>query len=170
MSEPFAPPGTHPQPDLSPSPGPAYGPGWRPVQHSTHGTPGQAWAPQQPFTAAPKQGNGLAITAIVIGGLALLGVLGLAAFMAVGIATTPSWVLEGEVAVVDKAVQGPELEKALTSTIEADGSLVGEMVCPARSQVGQGLVSVCHGSVDDWDWTGVVVFEDDTGTFIVNQL
>jgi hypothetical protein len=103
-------------------------------------------------------------------GLALLAVLGLAAFMGLSTVTAPTWVLQGEVTVVDKGVQGPELEQALGSIIEDDGSYVGQIVCPQRSQVGQGLVSVCHGTVDDWDWTGVVVFEDDDGTFIVNQL
>lgn len=161
MSNPFAPPG--PQP-------PSQGQFAPPVPQGMYGGSGPMWAPQQPFAPAPKQGNGLAITAIVLSGLALLSVLGMAAFMAVGVASGPSWVLEGRVTVVDKGVQGPELEQALTSTIEDDGSYVGEIVCPARSQVGQGLVSVCHGSVDDWDWTGVVVFEDDLGTFIVNQL
>jgi hypothetical protein len=130
---------------------------------------GPTWTPQ-PIAPAPRQGNGLAITAVVLSGLALLGVLGLAAFMAVGTAMAPSWVLAGHVTVVAGSVEGAELEQALTSVIEDDGSFVGEIVCPASSPVGQGLVSVCHGSVDDWDWTGVVVFEDDSGSFIVNQL
>ena len=185
MSNPFAPPGHQPQPPhgqfappaqsqftppvQAPPAHPSQGGFAQPVPQDMYAGSGPMWAPQ-PFAAAPKRGNGLAITAIVMSGLALLAVLGMAAFMAVGTATAPSWVLQGEVTVVDKGVQGPELERALTSIIEDDGSYVGEIACPVRSQVGQGLVSVCHGSVDDWDWTGVVVFEDEAGTFIVNQL
>jgi len=182
MSNPFAPPGSQPQPSqgpfappAQPSVQPAPGQFAQPVPQGTYpqgmyGGSGPMWTQQQPFAPAPRQGNGMAITAIVLSGLAIVCVIALAAFMGMGAAMGPSWVLEGSVAVVDKGVQGPELEKALTSTIEDDGSYVGEIECPARSAVGQGLVSVCHGSVDDWDWTGVVVFEDDLGNFIVNQL
>jgi hypothetical protein len=169
MSNPFAPPtppGAYPQPG--------------------HGAGGQMWASPQTgalpqtgvlpqlgvppqFGAAPKQGNGLAIAAVVMSGLALLGVIGLAVFFFVVAGSGGSWVLEGEVAVVDHGVADLQLEQALTDALEEDGSFVDGIRCPPRSQVGQGLVTVCRGSVDGWDWTGVVVFEDDSGSFIVTE-
>jgi hypothetical protein len=162
---PFGPPQTDP-----------YGAPPQPIQHAYPPSPQQQWhAPQpfpgtQPFQAPPQRGNGLAVTAIVLSGLALLGVLGLAAFFAFGATMGPSWVLPGEVAVSGTSVGGAELEEALVDLVEDDGGMVDEISCPDSSRVGQGLVTVCHGSVDGWDWTGVVVFEDADGAFIVNQL
>jgi len=118
----------------------------------------------------PRPGNGLAIAAVVMSGLALLGVLGFGLFMGVGMATAPSLVLQGDVTPTGTTVAGTELESALTRAVEDDGGQVDEISCPDTSAVGQGLVTVCHGSVDGFDWTGVVVFEDESGTFIVNPL
>ena len=195
MSNPFAPPGPqpqqqpsqqppHPQPHQDPfaqpaqghysSPGqgpfaqPAQGQFAPPVPQATYGGSGPMWAPQ-PFAHAPKGGNGLAITAIVMSGLALLSVLAMATFIFVGSGGSGGWVLSGKVTVVDKGVADLALQDALMAAIEDDGGTVDDLECPLRSQVGQGLVTVCHGSVDGWDWTGVVVFEDDDGTFIVTE-
>jgi hypothetical protein len=158
MSNPFAPPGPQPQ-------APQFG---QPVPQATYGGSGPMWAPQ-PLAPAPKGGNGLAITAIVLSGLALLSVLAMAAFIFVGSGGPGGWVLSGKVTVVDKGVADIALQDALTAAIEDDGGSVERLECPLRSQAGQGLVTVCHGSVDGWDWTGVVVFEDDDGTFIVTE-
>ena len=167
---------------FSPPQGNPYGPPppaqpaavMQPAQHpwplQGYPTSPQQWHPVQPFQATPqKHGNGLAVTAIVLSALALLGVLGLGIF-AVGASMGPSWVLAGKVEVSGASVAGADLEAALGEVIEDDGSLVDEIGCPDSSAVGQGLVTVCHGSVDGWDWTGVVVFEDAQGAFIVNQL
>jgi hypothetical protein len=134
--------------------------------------PAQAWnQPVVPaYGAPPRQRNGLAIAAIAISVVSLLASLGMAAFIAIGAAAGPSWVLSGEVRPTGTSVPAADLESALTTLIEDDGSPVDEIVCPASSAVGQGLVAVCHGSVDDFDWTGIVVFEDESGTFTVNQL
>ena len=126
------------------------------------------WAPQ-PFAPAPKQGNGLAVTAIVLSGLALVSVLAMAAFIFLAPGGSGGWVLSGEVTPIDNGVTDVALRDSLVSLIEDDGGSVDEIECPPRSQVGQGLVTVCHGSVDGWAWTGVVVFEDDDGTFIVTE-
>lgn len=184
MSNPFAPPGPQPQPPQDPFAPPAQrqfapvaqgafaqpAPGQfaQPVPQATYGGSGPTWAPQ-PFPPAPKGGNGLAITAIVMSGLALLSVLAMAAFIFLGSGGSGGWVLSGKVTVVDKGVSDLALQDALVTVIEDDGGSVDDLECPLRSQVGQGLVTVCHGSVDGWDWTGVVVFEDDDGTFIVTE-
>lgn len=183
MSNPFAPPGPQPPPSqgtyVPPVPGPAAqpvaGPAAQPAPQHAYAAPqdgyaasGPMWAPQ-PFTPAPRQSNGLAITAMVLSGLALLSVLAMAAFLFLGPGGSGSWVLSGTVTPIDKGVTDLPLEEALGQVIEDDGGSVDELECPARSQVGQGLVTVCHGSVDGWDWTGVVVFEDDAGSFIVTE-
>ena len=175
-TSPFAPPGPQPQPH------PQDPQAWAPVQQPGYAAPapsgaphqpfapGAPGAPHQPFVPAPKGGNGLAITAIVLSGLALLGVLAMAAFFFVAAtAGSGGYVLSGEVTVIDKGASDGDLQQSLITAIEDDGGSVDELSCPLRSQVGQGLVTVCHGSVDGFDWTGVVVFEDDKGSFIVTE-
>lgn len=169
-SNPFAPPGHQPQPQPQHQAAPQDPQAWAPVQQTGYAAPLPPGAPQQGFAPAPKAGNGLALTAIVLSGLALLGVLAMAAFFFVGpFMGGGSYVLAGEVTVVDKGASHSDLQESLVTAIEDDGGSVDEIVCPERSQVGQGLVTVCHGSVDGFDWTGVVVFEDDEGTFIVTE-
>lgn len=165
MSNPFAPPGPQPPTWQGPFAAPAPGQAAPQDAYAAHG---QAWAPQA-FTPAPRQRNGLAITAIVLSGLALLSVLAMAAFLFFGPGGSGTWVLSGQVTPIDKGVTDVALQEALGRVIEDDGGSVDELECPVRSQVGQGLVTVCHGSVDGWDWTGVVVFEDDAGAFIVAE-
>ena len=178
MSNPFAPPGPQPPPAAEPFAPPVPGqfaqyPPQQAQQAPQHpqgpyAAPGQMWAPQ-PFAPAPKQSSGLAITAIVISGLALLSVLAMALFAFFGPGGSGTWVLSGTVTPIDKGVTDEALQKALGIALDDDGSSVDTLVCPVRSQVGQGLVTVCHGSVDGLDWTGVVVFEDDAGSFIVTE-
>jgi hypothetical protein len=86
-----------------------------------------------------------------------------------GMMAGSGYALTGEVTVVDKGASYSDLQDALTAVVEDDGGSVDEIVCPERSQVGQGLVTVCHGSVDGFDWTGIVVFEDDEGSFVVTE-
>ena len=175
-SNPFGPPGHQSQPGSPSQPGyPSQQPpqdpqAWAPVQQTGYAAQSPVAAPYPPFAPAPKGGNGLAVTAIVLSGLALLGVLAMAVFFFAGpMLGGGSYVLTGEVTVVDKGASYSALQDALVAAIEDDGGSVDEIVCPERSQVGQGLVTVCHGSVDGFDWTGVVVFEDDEGSFIVTE-
>ncbi|SDP60225.1 hypothetical protein SAMN04489867_3094 [Pedococcus dokdonensis] len=176
-TDPFGPPGHQPpqdpqawapvaQPGYAVPRHPAVPP--HPVAHPGYAGPQHPFAPQ-PFAPAPKGGNGLAVAAVVMSGLALLGVLAIALFIGVGVASGGSPVLTGEVNVVDKGASYSDLQVALTTAVEDDGGTVDEIVCPERSQVGQGLVTVCHGSVDGFDWTGVVVFEDEDGTFVLTE-
>lgn len=163
VSDPFGPPGHQPPP--VPPPAAQQPQSWAPVGQPGYAAAGAPPAPHQPFGPAPKGGNGLAVAAVVMSGLALLGVLAIAAFIAVGVASGGGGALSGAVTVVDKGASYSDLQRSITAAIEDDGGSVDEVVCPERSQVGQGLVTVCHGSVDGFDWTGVVVFEDDEGTF-----
>ena len=168
MSDPFAPPG--PQQPVSQPQAAVAPPQWQ------YPPSGQQWTspvavqsfPQAAFPAQ-KQGNGLAITAVILSGLALVGVLALAVFLFVGPGSGSGLVLTGEVTPVDSGVVAGSLEKELTRVIEDDGGSVDELHCPERSQVGQGLVTVCHGSVDGLDWTGIVVFEEADGRFVLTE-
>lgn len=169
---PYGPPQPPTPPLGSTFPGAGFPPAASASQPYPYPVPGQGWnQPVLPaYGAPPRQRNGLAVAAIAISVVALLATLGMAAFIAVGTMAGPSWVLSGEVRPTGSSVSAADLESALTTLIEDDGSAVGEIVCPGSSAVGQGLVAVCHGSVDDVDWTGIVVFEDESGTFTVNQL
>jgi hypothetical protein len=161
MSSSFPPPGTN-----AAYPAPAAPEG----QPNPWGTAQQWQSPMPMGYQPPRQRNGLAIAAIVMSGLALLGVLGIAVVMGLAVAAGPSYVLQGQVDPIGKTVTGQALSSSLTKVIEDDGGQVDEVTCPDSSAVGQGLVTVCHGSVDGSDWTGVVVFEDESGTFILDEL
>jgi hypothetical protein len=82
----------------------------------------------------------------------------------------PGGALSGQVTPVDKGVASNDLQAELTKIITDDGGSVDTITCPARSEIGQGLVTVCKGSVDGYDWTGIVVFEDAEGTFVLNEV
>ena len=157
MSNPYAPPG-------GPYPGPSH-----PAYPSPPAPPQQAWPPQQPLGYAPPARGGLAIAAVVMSGLALLGVIGMGVFMVVGVAMGPSWALQGSITAINGEVAAAALERELTAVIEDDGGWVDALTCPATSPVSQGSVTVCHGEVDGFDWTGIVVFEDRDGSFTLTQ-
>jgi hypothetical protein len=181
MSDQLTPPGIQPFPAAGSQPGtpapppPNYG---QPTA-AAYGGPstappqGQYWAPTPPpqgYAAPAKRGNGLAITAVVLSALALLVAIGVAIMMVGSSAGGPTGALSGQVTPVDKAVASNDLQAELTKIITDDGGSVDTITCPARSQIGQGLVTVCKGSVDGYDWTGIVVFEDAEGTFVLNEL
>jgi hypothetical protein len=80
-----------------------------------------------------------------------------------------SWALSGAVSPSAGAVTSQVLEDELTTMLEDDGALVDELTCPATSAVGQGETTVCRGDVDGVDWIGIVVFEGDTGEFVLTE-
>ncbi|HEV7147417.1 MAG TPA: DUF4333 domain-containing protein, partial [Pedococcus sp.] len=174
MSEPFTPPGVQPTPGVGSQPAPherhpaaAYpmaptpaGQSWGPPQHPL---------PPQGYLPPSRRGNGLAITAVVLSAVALLVAIVTAVFVVAGISGGPSPALSGRVTPTGTSVAGSDLQTELKRVITDDGGSVDTITCPDRSQVGQGLVTVCKGSVDGFDWTGIVVFEDDAGTFVINE-
>ena len=181
MADELTPPGVQPTAAgiqagaAAPQPTPAYGP-QSPMPHPAGSpTPGQYWSPPSPmgpvaFGEPRRRGNGLAITAMVLSALALLVALGVAAALLFGGPGGPPGALSGQVTPVDQAVASNNLQAELTKIITDDGGSVDTITCPDRSRVGQGLVTVCKGSVDGYDWTGIVVFEDAEGTFVLNEL
>ncbi len=172
MSDPLPPPG----PQLPVAPGNPYAPAAPTFPYAAPPAlpPQPAFAGGQlPHTVPPaRQSNVLAIIALVVSGVALVAVLAMAVFLAVsgGGGGGGAYALHGEVTAVDHGASEFDLEEAIASTVQDDGGSVEEITCPVRSQVGQGLVTVCHGSVDGFDWTGVAVFEDDTGAFVLIEV
>lgn len=78
--------------------------------------------------------------------------------------------LTGQVAVVDGALPGDDLARALRRAVEVDGGVVGRMSCPDTATVGQDVTTVCHAVVDEYEWAMVVFFEDDDGRYTVLPL
>lgn len=180
MADELTPPGVQPtaaatQAGSAPQPTQSYGPP-PPMPHPAGPpAPGQYWTPPPPvspvvFGESRRRGNGLAITAVVLSAVALLVALGVAAALLFGGSGGPAGALSGQVTPVDHGVASNNLQAELTKIITDDGGSVDTITCPDRSAVGQGLVTVCKGSVDGYDWTGIVVFEDAEGTFVLNEL
>lgn len=120
-----------------------------------------------PGDQAPQQGKGLAITAIVLSTLALLGVVVIAAlgalmFFAGGF---DNYTLHGRAETSHGQVGHNELELAIRKAIEDDGGAPSEIECPETSKAGTGLSVMCDTTIDDAGWVAVVVFADDQGEF-----
>jgi hypothetical protein len=146
--------------------------------------PAQYLPPQsywQPSPPAPRQNNGLAITALVVASLALL--IGLSTFVSQIFATLflgifsagggpfggsfggPS--LEGTAPQVatGQAYPGQKLQDEVSRVISNDGSDVGSITCPDTLDVKAGAATVCHGLVDGFESDIKVTFEDGVGHF-----
>jgi hypothetical protein len=121
-------------------------------------------------------GRGLAITAVVLSAVALLGVLAVAFLVLVmtepadeGASTGP---LTGQLPASPHGgqVTGDTLAAAVSARITQDGGDVSRMDCPATAEVGQGIVTVCHGVISQSDYAVVVYFEDKDGHFTLEPL
>jgi hypothetical protein len=117
----------------------------------------------------------LAITALVLSAVALLGVLVVAVWVL--IATEPSdggtsGPLTGQLSTAPGGgrVSGDALAQAVSERITQDGGEVSRMDCPETPKVGQGVVSVCHGVISLSDYAVVVYFEDKDGRFTLAPL
>ena len=116
----------------------------------------------------------LALISLIISIVALAGVLGLAAWLAVsgaffGPGQGP---LTGQLQRLSSgsAVRGADLETELTALIGDDGGEVTDMRCPDTPSVGQGVVTVCHGSISGDPWAVIVFFEDSAGRFTLQPV
>ncbi len=130
-----------------------------------------------PPPAAPDQHGRpiLPIVSLVVSIIALIGVVGVAGWLVTsesglfdgGAASTPT----GQLIALPKgaALPGPDLAIAVTQVLEEDDSEV-TMACPATPRVDQGVVTICHGTIDGDDWAVVVFFEDPGGHFILQPL
>ncbi len=148
---------------------------------SDYGPPQPAvppWYPPAP--APPRQGDAggrkLAVTALVLSVIALLGVLGAAVgFAGSGLYALSEpgggggngWPLTGQLSAstAHDPVTGDALAKVISARLTQDFGDVSRMECPLTPKLGQGVVTVCHGVIDSLDYAVVVFFEDTDGHF-----
>ena len=138
--------------------------------------PAQQWAsaPAPPAYAplgAPRNRNGLAVAAVVMSALSLVGVLVLGILVATGgPGGGGSDLLEGSVSATSGTVDGKALAASVRRIVTDDGGDVTRLTCPGSTTVSAGTVVVCRGRVSDADWALLVVFEDAEGSFVVNPI
>jgi hypothetical protein len=137
-------------------------------------TPQWAAPPAPPAYAslgAPRSRDGLAVAAVVMSALSLLGVLVLGILFATGPGGgAGSDLLEGSVSAPSGTVDGKALAASVRRIVTDDGGDVTKLTCPASTTIAAGTVVVCRGRVSDADWAMLVVFEDAEGSFVVNPI
>ncbi|WP_375423962.1 DUF4333 domain-containing protein [uncultured Friedmanniella sp.] len=150
-------------------------PGWSP---HTWARPEPAPAPTS-YRPAPGPSR-LAVVAVVLASLALL--LAVAAGVAVLVGGSGSgndggggsgWdaPLTGRLDAAPKgALGGGTLQSAVSKVIIEDGGGVTQLTCPATPSVAQGVVTVCHATIDGDPWAVVVLFEDTDGSFTLDLI
>jgi hypothetical protein len=171
------------------SPGPRHGQQLTPGQPSSSPQfqqPLQGPSPEsywQPSAPAPRQSNGLAITALVVASLALLTGLGgfvsqiFMGAMFGGLASSAggyspsasSMPGTAPQVVAGQAYPGTQLQDEVARVIRADGGDVKSISCPATPVVVATAVTVCQGVVDGSGWTFRLTFEDLLGHFTLEQ-
>jgi Domain of unknown function (DUF4333) len=133
-------------------------------------------APQPAIAGRPSNAyRGLTIAAFVLSVLSFLGVLAIFAFVALAFWTSGPGgsmaPLTGQVTVAaGQALPGDDLANAVEQRIVDDGASNVALTCPATPKVDQGVVTVCHGDIDDTEWAVVVYFEDNLGAFTLNPI
>jgi len=125
--------------------------------------------PPPPPAPGTTRTGWLPILSLVVSAAALIGVIGLAVFV---MSSGGSYPLTGELdsAPAGAPLLGPTLVSVITDVIEDDGGEVTGMKCPTTARVDQGVVTVCHGSIDDEDWAVVVYFESSAGRFTLQPI
>jgi hypothetical protein len=119
---------------------------------------------------------GWAIGAAVAAGVAVVGAL-VAVLLSVGaiggaLDDPGSWEpLRGQVVGLSDgaALSGDRLEHVLVDLQRDWGAEDVQISCPDTSSVAVSTVVVCHGRIDDYEWTGAVLFADSAGTFVVAE-
>jgi len=139
---------------------------------------------QPPRPLPPKQGNSLAIVAIVLSSIALVVVLvgfvsqmmmglvfgglmtafGDSGPMASGLTGTAPQVVSGQ------QYPGRLLSDEVTRVMSDDYGLdVTQLSCPETPEVVADAVTVCQGVADGGDWSFKVTFKDGLGHFALDQ-
>jgi hypothetical protein len=146
-------------------------PSWYPPQNPQNPQP-QAYPYPEPERPPASRGSDrwLPVVSLMLSLLSVVGMLSIGAWVVIsqdedsGIASST---LTGHVLAAPPAavLPGSTLATVVTDVIEEDGAYVTEMRCPATPRVIQGVVTVCHGTIDDEDWAVVVFFENERGAF-----
>jgi hypothetical protein len=124
-------------------------------------------------TTPATPGRGLALTGVVLAGLALLvALLTLVVVGVSGFASNPGggYGLRGTIAPVQRGLTGPALAAEVATKISEDGGDPEGISCPATTRVDQDVTTVCHGSDYGQDATFVVFFEDATGAYTLLEI
>lgn len=173
-------PGWSAPPSYGGAPG-AYGAG-RPLEpYGPIAAPAYAGPPIEVTVAAPPAGGrGLAVTGVVLGGLALLGVLLLVVvvvvFTFVGFDDESggggyAGPMRGTIApATGSALTGTELAAEVTRKVTDDGGEPEGITCPATAKVAQDVTTVCHGTDYGMDSAFVVFFEDAKGSYTLLEI
>lgn len=174
--DPLVPPSRPPQ---SPPSAPSGGaPQPYPVPTTSQGWGQPAYGPPMGWAAAPTDSEaakalrsartalGWAIGAAVGAALALV----VATVSVVSSADSDEFYepLRGQLVGVSdgSSVGGDRLEYTIGLLLDEYG-VAHDLDCPDTPAVSVSSVIACHGEVDGYEWTGVVVFEDDSGAFVV---
>lgn len=168
--------------------GPPYGyqppsEGYQPPQ-GYQPPPGFVLMPSHAAQAAPPAPDTgrlrLPVVSLIVAAAALVAVLvlavvGFAAMFALAADVEDSSSGGGSIPVtgqLDQAPTGPltgaVLVGELTATLKDGGSTVKDLRCPDTPSVRQGVVTVCHGTVDDESWALTVFFENTDGAYTVD--
>jgi uncharacterized protein DUF4333 len=133
-----------------------------------------------PPTPQRNSTSAMAVASLVLSLVALLGVVVIALLLMADGASVPDegegvrsgGPLTGRVPNLSAgaALRGTVLAASVTDRIHIDGGDVSDMTCPDTPRVDQGVVSVCHGWIDDEQWAVVVYFEDDGGKFTLEPI
>jgi hypothetical protein len=138
--------------------------------------PSSAW-PTPPggyYPPAPHR-SPFAVASFILSVVAVIGVLVLAVTsVATGGALLggPGETLTGQLAplAAPPKLPGAALDQVVTDVINRSGGDASGMTCPDTPAVAQGVVTVCHGFIDDDGWAVVVFFEDAAGRFTLQTL
>ncbi|WP_375431526.1 DUF4333 domain-containing protein [uncultured Friedmanniella sp.] len=149
-------------------PAPSTGYGWSPGP------------PTPPMPAPTPRPSHASLAALILAGTALLvAVVALVVVLVGGAGLGPGegggsgWnaPLTGR---LDSAptndLAGGTLQSAVSQVILEDGGNVTQLTCPATPSVAQGVVTVCHATIDGDPWAVVVLFEDADGTFTLDLI
>lgn len=174
------------QPPGSPFPFPPSPPSAPPLAPAAHQGAGFAQAPVtggypvvDPEVVAAREKAGTAmgwgIAGALAGGLAFvvaLVALGSSVVGGSGLGDDGYFEpLRGEVVGLSDgaALSGDRLAYAIDALQRDWGYDMEDLSCPDTAAVSTSTVVVCTGSIDGFDWTGAVLFEDASGSFVVAE-
>lgn len=118
---------------------------------------------------------GWGIAGAVAGGLALLLSLvtfGMTVLGGGGMSDAGSYeTIRGTIpGISDGGGLGGDRLARLLEDLEDDYGYSADFSCPDTALVEASTVVVCHGTLDDYEWTGAVLFEDADGSFALVEL
>lgn len=141
--------------------------------------PRYGWSPNPPAPPQRPQPSRTAFAALIVGVAALL-VASVALVVVLVIGSDPdqdsggsgfSAPLTGRLQDAPSgALSGSTLQSAVSKVLLEDGASVTQLTCPATPSVTQGVVTVCHATIDTDPWAVVVLFEDTDGSFTLDLI